>query len=320
MSYHDAHARRREQARKQRARLWLERFVALGSLIVVAAVVATVVLDFTAGSSKSKHPAAHSSTHSSRSASSSGATRQSATTTVPILMYHVINVAPPATSADPGLYVPADEFTSQMEALKSQGWHAVTLDQLEAHWTKGASLGPGKPFVISFDNGYASQYTNALPVLKRLGWVGVVNLQLNGLAPSDGGLSEAQVHGLVAAGWELDSKGIGATDLTSLDSTQLQQELTGARQTLHSRYGVPAHWFSYPLGLYDATVTAAVRAAGFVGATTAVAGWASPQQDRFRLPRLRVMGGTSAPQLLAQIASAKSDPAPPPAYSGPAIA
>jgi peptidoglycan/xylan/chitin deacetylase (PgdA/CDA1 family) len=123
---------------------------------------------------------------------------------------------------------------------------------------------------------------------------------------------------LVTAGGELDSEGAGATDLLTLDASHLQSELTTARQTLRSRYGVPANWFSYPLGHYDTTVIAAVRAAGFVGSTTVIPGWASPQQDRFRLPRLRVLGGTSPPALLSQIASAKPDASPPTAYGGPA--
>ena len=57
-------------------------------------------------------------------------------------------------------------------------------------------------------------------------------------------------------------------------------------------------------------------AAGFIGSTTAVPGWASPQGDRFRLPRLQVVGGTSPDQLLSQIASAQSNTAPPAAFHG----
>ena len=67
--------------------------------------------------------------------------------------------------------MPAAEFSSQMQALKAAGWHAVTLNQVAAYWARGTSLGAGKPIVITFDNGYASHYVNAFPVLKgpRLG-------------------------------------------------------------------------------------------------------------------------------------------------------
>ncbi len=106
---------------------------------------------------------------------------------VPILMYHVIN-PPPAGAKFPGLYVSPEEFSAQMHALADAGFHAVTMDQMRANWTRGTPLPAGKPIVLSFDNGYQSQYTQALPVLRKLGWVGVENMQLTGLPPSQGGL------------------------------------------------------------------------------------------------------------------------------------
>jgi hypothetical protein len=54
-----------------------------------------------------------------------------------------------------------------------------------------------------------------------------------------------------------------------------------------------------------------VRAAGFVGSTTVVPGWASPDDDPFALPRLRVLAGTKPAELLAQIEDARAAPPPP---------
>ena len=231
----------------------------------------------------------------------------------PILMYHVIN--PPVAGVKyPGLYVPGPEFAAQMQALKAAGWHAVTMDQLQANWARGVPLGPGKPVVVSFDNGYASQYTNALPVLKRLGWVGVENIQLTGLPESQGGLTESQVRGLLAAGWELDTQGLSHAELTALSPSRLHDEVVTARQLLRRRYGVPVNWFCYPSGHYDASVVAEVKAAGFAGSTTVVPGWAARAENPYALPRLRVLGGTSPSGLLAQIASAEGSSPPPSQY------
>ena len=230
--------------------------------------------------------------------------------TVPILMYHVIN-PPVAGVRYPGLYVPAPEFAAQMQALQGAGWHAVTMDQVLANWSRGVPL-PAKPIVLSFDNGYASQYTNALPVLKRLGWVGVENMQLAGLPPTQGGLTDAQIRGMISAGWELDTQGISHAELTSLGPSALRYQVAAGRQMLRQRYGVPVNWFCYPSGHYDASVIAEVKAAGFVGSTTVVPGWASRAEDPYALPRLRVLGGTSPSGLLAQIASVQGA-APPPA-------
>jgi peptidoglycan/xylan/chitin deacetylase (PgdA/CDA1 family) len=229
-------------------------------------------------------------------------------------MYHVIN--PPIAGAPyPGLYVPEPEFAAQMDALHAAGWHAVTMNQLEANWTRGVPVGPGKPIVISFDNGYQSQFTNALPVLRRLGWVGVENIQLTGLPPSQGGLTGAQVSGLLGAGWELDTQGISHADLITLDPAELHYQVAGARRILRRRYGVPINWFCYPSGHYDAAVIAAVRAAGFTGSTTVVPGWASRSEDPYRLPRLEVLGGTTPAELLSQIAAVEHAAPAPASYS-----
>jgi peptidoglycan/xylan/chitin deacetylase (PgdA/CDA1 family) len=230
-------------------------------------------------------------------------------------MYHVI-AAPPSGAPFPGLYVQPQEFAAQMQALKQAGWRAVTLDQLQAYWTKGAKLPAGKPIVITFDNGYHSQYAAALPVLRKLGWVADENIQLSGLPPSQGGLTTSEVKAMVNAGWELDTQGISHADLITLDATQLRYQIDSARKTIQRRYGVPVNWFCYPSGHYDTTVIDAVRTAGYLGSTTVVPGWAGPSSDPYRLPRLRVLGGTSPDSLLSQIADNRTAAAPPGSYGG----
>jgi peptidoglycan/xylan/chitin deacetylase (PgdA/CDA1 family) len=330
---------RREASRRATRRRRYQLAGALAALLVIVAGVALANLIGSSGGSNPKatslsaavshahtiggasdvtgHAATHvpASTAQHDTAASGPGTGVPGTQAVPILMYHVI-AAPPAGAPFPGLYVAPSEFAEQMEALAHAGWHAVTLDQVQAYWQRGVSLGQGKPIVVSFDNGYQSQYTQALPVLRRLGWVGDENIQLTGLPPSQGGLSQAQIRGLVTAGWELDTQGISHADLITLDGTQLHDQVAVARRTVQQRFGVPVNWFCYPSGHYDATVIAAVKAAGFTGSTTVVPGWANHSEDRYRLHRLRVLGGTSPQALLAEIAAIRADPPAPASYSG----
>jgi peptidoglycan/xylan/chitin deacetylase (PgdA/CDA1 family) len=320
MSFHDQRPGRPEPPGKRDQPVTPGRAVALGSLILVLAGVLVIALHSAGG--PGSHPGASTptATREGQRTKASHPAQPATRASVPILVYHVINAQPAGSTANPALYVPLNDFSSQMSALKSAGWHAVTLNQVEAYWTRGTSLGPGKPIVISFDSGYSSQYTNALPVLKQLGWVGVENLPVTGLSPSEGGLTNAQIRGLVAAGWEIDTQGLTQTSLVTLDPTQLSNEVTAARQTLHSQFGVPVNWLSYPSGDYNPTVIAAVRSAGYLGATTVNSGWADPQQDRFRLPRLPVVAGTGPSQLLAQINSAQTSTTIPPSYTGAGLA
>jgi hypothetical protein len=86
---------------------------------------------------------------------------RSATTPVPILMYHVIG-DPPATAPYPQLFVSERDFAAQMRWLARHGYRAVTQRDVWNHWHRGASL-PRKPVVISFDDGYRSVAQSALP-------------------------------------------------------------------------------------------------------------------------------------------------------------
>ena len=323
--------RRAERARERRRRQRRRRFAACASVALIVAVAVLITLSALAGHSSRDRSSAQAATRARQSVSRThGARARHASHTVrtgarigpatghpghavaPILMYHVINPPPPGAPY-PGLYVPRAEFLEQMLALEHAGYHPVTLDDLWANWRHGNRL-PSKPIVITFDNGYRSQYTNAMPILRRLHWTAVLNTQLSGLPPSQGGLTTAQFRGLLAAGWELDTQGISHADLVQQDAAGLRYQIVHARRTLQRRFHVPVHWFCYPSGQYDSTVMDAVRAAGFVGSTTVVPGWASRGDDPFALPRLRVLGGTSGSELLAQIAAARDQPAPPGAY------
>jgi peptidoglycan/xylan/chitin deacetylase (PgdA/CDA1 family) len=329
--------RRRDERARARRRRRVRRRAGIGGTLGVVVIAVAVAIAAASGSGGATDPPASRSTQTTRTVSHAAArTRHAAgrhtrgestaavlgpatgvrgTTPVPVLMYHVI-APPPAGAPFPGLYVQPQQFAAQMQALKTAGWHAVTLDQLRAYWTKGAKLPAGKPIVITFDNGYHSQYTAALPVLRKLRWVADENIQLSGLPPSQGGLTNGQVKAMVDAGWELDTQGISHADLITLDAAQLHDQIDTARKTIQRRYGVPVNWFCYPSGHYDTTVINAVRAAGYVGSTTVIPGWAGPSNDPYRLPRLRVLGGTSPSALLSQIADYRTASAPPGSYGG----
>jgi peptidoglycan/xylan/chitin deacetylase (PgdA/CDA1 family) len=323
LDFDELEARR---AARRRRRLWRRgRRRALG-ITALAAFVAGLAIGASAGtrtappsSAGTRHrPDAarlrHQHQHHHRLAQRTGLVAgQGAQATVPILMYHVIAAAP-LGAPFPQLYVPPEEFAAQMRALYDAGWTAVTMDQVRAAWHGDRRLPPGHPIVISFDNGYSSQFHAAYPVLRHLHWKAVENLQLSGLPRSQGGLSSRAVSRLVAAGWELDTQGYTHADLVAIGRRQLIREVVTARRTVQRRWHVPANWFCYPSGHYDARVVAAVRTAGYVGATTVVPGWARAGRDPYRLPRLRVVSGTSPAALLTQIAATRHAPTPPPAY------
>src|SRR3989304_4091224 len=91
---------------------------------------------------------------------------QSATTgitlDVPILIYHQVG-------SYPGRYnVPRQVFEAQMAYLAQNGYTSVSIDQIAAA-LRGQSGLPPCPVAITFDDGYTSVYSNALPILQQYG-------------------------------------------------------------------------------------------------------------------------------------------------------
>lgn len=217
---------------------------------------------------------------------------------VPILMYHVIGRAP-ARAAYPELWVPQGRFARQMTALAHAGYHAVTLGRVYGAWHGRASL-PVRPIVVSFDDGYLSQARAARAVLDRRGWPGVLNLEVHNVGLA-GGLSRRQVTELARDGWEIDAHTLTHPDLTTLDPAALRHEVAGSRRWLRRVFGLPVPFFAYPSGRYDPAVEAAVRRAGFEGATTTALGIGRRRDDPYALPRIRVLPETTAGELVALV-------------------
>ena len=202
---------------------------------------------------------------------------------IPILMYHVLGVPAPSQPY-PELFVTPADLTGQLRWLARNGYHAVTLGQVFRYWRRAVPL-PRKPVVLSFDDGYLSDYTVARPALRRYRWPGVLNLVVDNVVPGD--ITAAQVRALIAAGWEIDAHTISHVDLTGLGAAQLRREVAGSRLMLRHMFGQQVDFFCYPAGRYDAQVVAAVRAAGYLGATTVNPGLGMPSRP-YTLDRIRI--------------------------------
>lgn len=175
-----------------------------------------------------------------------------------------------------------------MRDLAARGYHAVTLGQVFDHWMRGTAL-PAKPIVISFDDGWVSQYTTAGPVLRSLHWPAVLNLA-EGQVDKPGAISDSQVRTLVTDGWEVNSEAISRADLTRIDPARLHREVAQSRLLLQEQFQLPISFFAYPAGQYNGAATSAVMGAGYRGAVTTQFGLASPQAP-FALDRIRVQAG-----------------------------
>ena len=95
--------------------------------------------------------------------SAAGHGKESYTKNVPILLYHHLSENLVGDTIRP------ETFSRHMELLRENGYETVSFDDLIAFTEKGTPL-PEKPVVITFDDGYTSNYEVAFPILQEYGF------------------------------------------------------------------------------------------------------------------------------------------------------
>ena len=211
-----------------------------------------------------------------------------------ILMYHYIREMP--TDDDTigrGLTVTPAAFENQLRQLLAGGYQTVTPQAL-----RSGSL-PTKPVIITFDDGYSDAFTQAYPILKKYGAQGVFYI-ITDRVGQDGFMGWPQIQEMAAYGMTFGSHTLDHVDLTetALSAERLNEELVKSKQVLKGQLGRPVTDFCYPSGQYNDAVVVAVKAAGYLSATTTVGKSAKAGDSWLTLPRIRMEESTDLTKLL----------------------
>jgi peptidoglycan/xylan/chitin deacetylase (PgdA/CDA1 family) len=203
--------------------------------------------------------------------------------------YHFVSTLAPAagwTLFTTTFFIPAGVTALQgMPILASAG--TLTIDDFDLELGSASASTLGK-VSLTFDDGWLSQYQNALPILNAASIKATFYIVTHQLADLgfDGFMSKAQVKDLYTQGFE-----IGAHTRTHADLTQpgadLAGEIGGSKTDLEASDILNApgvvKTFAYPLGAYNDTVKAAVASAGLIAARSVDAGYNTPLTDPYVL-------------------------------------
>lgn len=202
---------------------------------------------------------------------------------VPILMYHSISDNPKNL-----LCLAPERFSEQMKYLKDAGYHTITFNDL-ADWKEGRPI-PEKPVLITFDDGYRDNYTNAFPVLQKENLDATIFMVygfFNGKnSLTDDMAKEMLASGLISFGSHTESH----MDLTTLPLDRLKEEVIQSKTDLEKMLGIPITAFCYPSGRYNDKTLELVKEAGYQFAVTTKPGWAERDQGDYTLHRVRING------------------------------
>jgi len=236
-----------------------------------------------------------------------------ATLRVPILMYHHVSDAPPLAYSQVDLTVTSHAFAAQLAYLTGHGYHAVTLVDLFNGLYYGRAL-PPRPVVLTFDDGYVDNYTDAFPLLRRYHMVGEFNI-VTGLVGTTLGVNTyvtwPQVEAMAVAGMEMESHTVSHPDLGLLDADRDTYELHFSRAILAGHIHRAVQFMAYPSGEPFRSGTFAAQARirpilaryGYVGALLdpVKPGTAQDARAPYELPRVRVSRATTLAQFAANL-------------------
>lgn len=216
-----------------------------------------------------------------------------------ILMYHAIGVDGEAPSR---FVLLPRSFARQMRWLARRRT-LLRLDDLVAHRREDRLPPPGA-VVITFDDGYLDNATAAAPLLTALGVPAtffLVSGAMGGKCSWDTPpeladrpvMSWDDAAKLRDAGFEIGAHTRTHPDVTGLEVSDMDVELSGSRTDLQAALNVPVESFAYPYGAWNASTVEAARRAGYASACTVRAGRSGPATPLYELRRTEVSGTDS---------------------------
>lgn len=208
-----------------------------------------------------------------------------------ILLYHSIG-------EDSPWGVPVDNFHQQVKWLSTHTTIVSYGQLIDASTRQDAGI----RVAVSFDDGYASIYSNAYGILENYDVKPIVYLNSNcvsearrspssekdGHYPGEEFLSWNDIRFLHSKGWQFGSHGMNHVDLTKCTESERIEELSGSRHKISTELRDACDHFSYTWGYYNKEVMKSVRDCGYKSAVGGIFGGVTRRSDRLSLPRYNI--------------------------------
>lgn len=187
---------------------------------------------------------------------------------IPVLMYH--NLADVYPKGTEGANITPKLFEEHMQGILDRGYTPIFVADYYESVQRGKEL-PQNPIIVTFDDGYLSNYEIAFPILKRLNIPATIFVVTStvGATVESGKVSnphftweqarEMQNSGII----DIHSHSHTHKNMTQLSPAQLQEELRLSRYLIERNLNKNCFVFSYPFGGYNQTTSSLARFAGY---------------------------------------------------------
>src|SRR5215468_10688812 len=187
----------------------------------------------------------------------------------------------------PGTEITPVAFEAQMKELKDKGITVISMQDLLA-WKRSEKSIPPRCAVVTFDDGWKSQYEVAWPMMKKFGYPFTLFIYTEGVRGGTLGGGEAitweQLADMRDNGVDIQAHSATHQDLREGHSVMViepggkrsrkkltgadyekwvQNEVVGCKELLEQRLGIKVNCYAVPFGNYNEHVKELARNAGY---------------------------------------------------------
>lgn len=226
---------------------------------------------------------------------------------VPILLYH--NIMDGFRNEDKLLHISPENFKNHMQAILDAGYNPITYAEFTDASKNGTAL-PANPIIITFDDGYQSNYDYAYPVLKEMG----IKATIFVITSRMGDHTVTYPHFTWEAAIEMENSGIidiqshshTHPDFSTVNEDQTIYEARMAKYLIETNMNKECTNFAYPYGQVNGLSNSVMKKVGYdIVNLVGDKGANNPQDGLVNLKRLTVPGDMTGEELLQYIARNK---------------
>ena len=193
---------------------------------------------------------------------------------VPILLYH--HIAESGGDFNEYIITPA-AFREHMSVFKAVGYECITFNDYY-DYLNGIRELPPKPVIITFDDGYYSNYQYAYPILKEFGMKATIFIVTDTVGDSE---RVTYPHFTWKQAQEMEESGVidiqshshSHFPLSGMDAEIVIRELTLSKYLIETNLNKECRYFAYPNGEFDEDCQRIAENAGYKLQCTVIPGY-----------------------------------------------
>ena len=198
-----------------------------------------------------------------------------------VLNYHMVNRMFISLAIDP------EDFDWQMKYLVDHGYHTISIDELY-DFLAGQGTLPDRPVLITFDDGYVDNYTNAYPILKKYNLKATIFIVTGFVSKRRGYLTWDQLREMEKNGIMAQSHTVTHAPLPELSDERIREELVESKRQAETELGHPVEFIAYPTGVHDLHIVGIAKEAGYKGGFTVKYGNVDRNSNVYAMERVPI--------------------------------